>query len=75
LVPSKCSREVEIFSPINALALVVATRLDPQADAGAIRDEFNRDQKASIEVETVSADCINLLRGVRPSSKTLGGAS
>jgi hypothetical protein len=65
LVPSKCSREVEIVSPIDAVALVVATRLDSQRDARPIGDQSDRDQKAPIDLQAIGRNRINLICGVR----------
>jgi hypothetical protein len=75
LVPTQCSRQVEIVSPIDALALVVASGYDAKSDARPIGDELDRNQKAAIELKAVSRDCIHLLRRVSPPPKTFRCAS
>src|SRR5262245_45986542 len=74
MVPSKCSREVEIVGPIDASFLVVTARLQTKRDRGTVLDDLDRDQEASVELEVVGTDRINFLRGVATANEPLSTA-
>jgi hypothetical protein len=75
LVPSKCSREVEVVSPIDAAPLIVQARTHPKCDGRPTLDASDRNEEAPIEFEVVRSDRIDLIGGVRPSDEPLSASA
>jgi hypothetical protein len=75
LLRSKCSFEVEVVSPVDALTLVVEAGFEPQRDAWSVRNLLDRNKESSVYFQAVRGDRIDLLGGVRSSPKALSSAS
>lgn len=71
LLPSKCSREVEVVCPIYPPPLIVPARAKPKHDRWSALHAFDWDEEASIQVEAVSRDRVDLGSRVSAPNKAL----
>jgi hypothetical protein len=64
LVPSKCSGEVEIISPIDPPLLIIQRRREPELDRWSFLDQLDRNEEASVESQRVRGDHVDFVSGV-----------
>jgi hypothetical protein len=73
LVVSQCSREVEIVGPMDTAALVVSRWGKSQPDLMR-RKAVDRHEEASVELEAVCGECIDLLSCIQTANEPCAGS-
>jgi hypothetical protein len=71
LVPSQCSREVEIVSPVDPFSLVVAGWGESKADLLEAFGVSDGDEETSIELEAVERERIDFLPCVQAPDESV----
>lgn len=73
-VLAKSSRELEVASPVDALALVVPGRSEPELNRAAVREALEGEVVAAISVNRVSRESVDLVCRIRAMEQPVAGA-